>query len=196
MKDGKLSRRRVLTWASGAIAGVVVGTAPVSADHEQNEEDCAHIEFDDQVTNCKRVVVESVYFPEGGFIDIHRRPEGAEPHRPADKDWQCGPSGCYPLGYPLGATGWREPGWHYDVTITLFSDVRCIEWEENDCLDEPTRMCAMPHRNSTDHGSFVHFCERGADPPYSCPPGSRPLENAVEDCATVTPREHGRSQRN
>lgn len=180
MNDTIISRRRTLTAASGAITGsLLVGTAGA------DEHDCAQITFTDQTTNCKRVVVDDVYLPDGGFIDIHRRPAGAEPSRPPEEDWQCGPSGCFPLGYPLGATGWLKPGWHEDVTVTLFSDVRCIEWEEKGCLEEDTRMCAMPHRDTTDSRSFVHFCETGADPPYKCD------DEVVEDCATISVRERG-----
>lgn len=181
MKDRNLSRRSVLATASGVIAGgVVVGSATVTAEHE-----CAEITFNDQETNCKRVVVERACLPHGGFIDIH------------DAERNCGPSGCYPLGYPLGATGWLEPGCHEDITIALFSDVRCIEWKEKDCLDEPKRMCAMPHENTTQQRSFVHYCTGGEeDPPYTCPPEEEPPDGVVQDCATVTPRERGRRQRN
>lgn len=56
------------------------------------------------------------------------------------------PSGCFPLGYPLAATGWLSPGWHDDVTMTLFSDIRCIRWEEEDCPDQSMCTCAMPTR--------------------------------------------------
>lgn len=153
---------------------LVVGSTPVSA---QGDQECAEITFDDQRTDCKRVVVESAFLPEGGFIDIH------------DAERNCGPSGCFPHGYPLGATGWLEPGWHEDITIALFSDVRCIEWEEKDCLDEPREMCAMPHENTTDDRSFVHYCTHGEeDTPYTCPPESEPPEDIVQDCATVTSR--------
>lgn len=173
MNRTKLTRRRTLQ-ALGGVAGssVVVGTAPVSADHE-----CAEITFDDQTTNCKRVVVERACLPHGGFIDIH------------DAERNCGSSGCFPLGYPLGATGWLQPGCHEDITIELFSDVRCIEWEEKDCLDEPKRMCAMPHRNTTTSKSFEHYCTDGEeDPPYTCPTDSDSKDDVVQDCATVTPR--------
>lgn len=154
------------------VGGLVVGSATA-----QDEDDCATITFNDQETNCKRVVVDSVFLPEGGFVDIH-----------SDED-NCGPSGCFPLGYPLGATGWLRPGTHEDVVITLFSDVRCIEWTESGCLDEGSRMCAMPHENTTDHRSFVHYCTDGEeDPPYTSPPDKEPPDGVVEDCATVTPR--------
>lgn len=175
MGNRKLTRRTALTAASGAVAsGLVVGSGTVGADEDDG---CAEITFNDQETNCKRVVVDEVFLPDGGFIDIH------------SDERQEGPSGEFPLGYPLGATGWLEPGWHEDVTITLFSDVRCIEWEEKDCLDEPTDMCAMPHENTTQERSFVHYCTDGEeDPPYTCPSDGEVPGDVVEDCATVTPR--------
>jgi hypothetical protein len=157
-------------------SSVVVGPATAEEEEVPN---CAQIAFNDQETECKRVVVKRAYLPDGGFIDIHRA------------ERECGPSGSFPLGYPLGVTGWLEPGWHEDITITLFSDVRCIEWEERDCLDEPTEMCAMPHENTTQERSFVHYCTDGEeDPPYSCPPDSDEMNDVVQDCATVTPREN------
>lgn len=163
-----------------------------------SDDDCARVTFTDQQTDDGRVVVDSVYLPEGGFVDFHHRPEGAEPGRPADDeewaDWQVGPSGRFPLGYPLGASAYLEPGTHEDVTNTLLADVQCLEWEDRDISAE-TRMVAMAHERTTGSRVFQHFCdaeeigaERPIDPSCICPlDGERP-DDVVEDAATVTPR--------
>lgn len=47
-------------------------------------------------------------------------------------------------------------------------------------------MCAMPHKNTTQEQSFVHFCTDGEeDPPSTCD------GEVGQECATVTPREGG-----
>lgn len=161
-------------------------------------DNCATVTFTDQKTDDGQVVIDEVYLHDSGFVDLHDRPEGAEAGRPATdedwKDWQVGPSGRFQLGYPLGVSGYLEPGTHEDVPITLFSAVPCVEWEEWD-LSKATRMAAMAHENTTDGRSFKHFCEPEADDPdgprdpsCTCPPDGERPNDVVEDCATVTHR--------
>lgn len=161
-------------------------------------DECARVTISDQETDDGQIVVESVYLPDGGFVDVHHRPEGVEPGRPGTDeelaDWQVGPSGHFPLGYPLGASEYLEPGSHEDVAITLLADVKCVEWEDRD-LSAETRIAAMAHDRTTGSQTFQHFCdseELDADSPIDpssiCPPdGERPAD-VVEDYATVTPR--------
>lgn len=161
-------------------------------------DNCATVTFSDQKTADGRVVIDEVYLLDSGFVDLHDRPDGAEPGLPATdedwKDWQVGPSGRFQLGYPLGVSAYLEPGTHEDVPITLFSDVKCIEWEGRD-LSEARRIAAMAHKNTTDGRSFKHYCEPAEDDPYgphdpscTCPPDGERPNDVVEDCATVTPR--------
>lgn len=160
-------------------------------------DNCATVTFTDQETTDGRVVIDEVYLPHPGFVDIHDRPEGVEVGLPSTdedwQDWQVGPSGRFQLGYPLGVSAYLEPGTHEDVPITLFSDVKCVEWEQRD-LSEPRRMAAMPHENTTEGRSFEHYCDP-ADDPYGpidpacvCPPDGERPDDVVEACATVTPR--------
>lgn len=138
MDNKSLTRRSTLCALGG-----VVGSALVTGTVVGQEESEASITFNDQQSDGKSVVVESVTLPEPGFIDFH------DPSRAG---------GDHPtLGSGLGGSEYLEPGTHEDLEITLFQGLPCVTFEQNR-LQESKEVMAMPHVDSNDTKKFEHWC--------------------------------------
>lgn len=178
------TRRRVLRAGAALAATGVVDTA--AADHTTNG-DCGSLEqcnsileFNDQVVgdDCgdaisspDNVTIASASLACGGFIDVHHT------------TMPVGPSGSFPPGYPIGATGFLESGTkHKDICIDLYEGEgafgTCIDWDNSEWPvdgnpDGTAPMSAMLHLDTDDDQLFTHYCQHesavaGTDHAYLC----------------------------
>jgi hypothetical protein len=129
----------------------------------------ATVTFENQSSDGRTVVVDSVTLPEGGFVTIHDATllEGNV------------------VGSVIGVTGPFEPGVHENVTVPLFTVPGGPDGPE---LTEDGTLIAMPHLDTNANGLYEFVISDGADDgPY--------LDNgsAVTDSAnvTVSPAEPG-----
>lgn len=195
------TRRRVLRASAAFAATGVVDTA--AADHMTNGTCSIETMSSASVTLNRQTVsndcgdlfdspdamtVERAKFtcPNGGFIDLHHTTMPAEP------------SGSFPPGYPIGATGHFEKGTFEDICIDLyepegfFTDplLGCIEWNNSEWpVDGNPRgtapMTAILHLNTDGNEEFTHYCQHeshvtGTDHAYLNAP-----KDPVMDKATI-----------
>lgn len=158
--------------ASVAASHLTVGTVAGSEVEE------ASITFEDQQVSRGRnqtVVVSEVRLPEpGGYIDVHD---------PNDTDEA-------PLGQIKGAHDeYLEPGVHRNVTVDLFEDFKCYQFEQ-DRLKESKELMAMPHKDDPNDQKYTHFCGHGGDGVEDGGFGSFP--NVVQDSGYVSVPPDGR----
>lgn len=165
MDESRLTRRSTL-----AALGGVVGSAVVAGTVGGNQDSEASITFEDQTSDGTSVVVESVTFPEGGFVDLHDPTMAGGDHPP--------------LGAALGGSEYLEPGTHEDLEITLFQGLPCVEFEQN-CLQESQDVMAMPHVDSNDTEEFEHWCTMKDEETETVDGGFGEFPDVVQDSAHI-----------
>ncbi|WP_254544013.1 DUF7282 domain-containing protein [Halomarina pelagica] len=136
---------------------------------EDGADDCdgstafATIDFENQVSDGRSIVVDEVVLSEGGFVAIHDRTllEGNV------------------IGSVIGVSAFLPPGVHYDVPVTLF-EVKGADFE-TDRLTKTQPLIPMPHLDTNDTETYDFVTTEGKeDGPYV------KAGNAVVDLGIVT----------
>lgn len=110
----------------------------------------AEVSFGEQESNGTEVTVNSVFVPEGGYVAIHdsRLLEGNA------------------VGSVVGVSSYLEPGFHENVTVTLF-DVKGAQFQTSR-LTESQVLIAMPHQETNNNTAYDYVSSNGsADGPYT-----------------------------
>ncbi|WP_313692043.1 DUF7282 domain-containing protein [Halorarum halobium] len=112
------------------IHGVTTANSSMFATLEVTTE--ADVSFAAHETNGTEVVVDSAFLPEGGYVTIH------------DATLLEGDA----IGSVVGVSEYLEPGYHDNVTVTLYDDVPGANFTESE-LTESQLLIAMPHMETS-----------------------------------------------
>ncbi|XVH30292.1 DUF7282 domain-containing protein [Haloferacaceae archaeon DSL9] len=136
-------------------------------DNGDDTADLASVAFDDQESDGRTVVVDSVTAPDGGYVAIH------------DSTLEDGDA----VGSVIGVSEYLDSGEHDDVEVTLYEGVEGADFDQSE-LEEDEELVAMPHEETTDNETFDFVASDGDDDgPYLDEDGD-PIVDSAEIALT------------
>lgn len=167
LRQGIIGALALGTGLTGTTGSVVAQTTDENSDDESST---ANVTFRNQLMDGTRVVVESVYLPDGGYVGIHDARFFEDDH-------------AYTV---IAASERLEAGTTHNVKINLFSGIHGVYFESGE-IEHDQWLVAVPYRE-TNGNELYEFAVTQEDGPYT--EAREPIADVafatIEDAETTT----------